>query len=262
MALTGYQVLPPIDLAASAGRVVPVVSPGTDVYALSVLQAPPNFSASFKAGNGGQLAPLPNQGQGFKICPTSSEGIFVSVPVGQAGQLILAINLEFSGSAPPRDPVLAGYGKANQVGSVNAGPTVQLYNDVGSGRILRVHSVLVASGVNGRVGGIRSGYKLTGSGGGALTQGAKQYLDSRQVDGNLKALIQGATFDNGLIGGTGVIAVGLYIVGTQLSANVPAAVLYVPEEMGYLTEGNGLIVQHNVNGAGTSMDVFFLAEEL
>lgn len=259
--MPGYLVVP-VDLGAQAGKSSQIVPPGSSINVVTVLKAPDGFSASVKAGSGGQLIPLPGQGQGVKLCPEVDEGLYIAVDAGQAGQLILLVNGEITGAARGQASQLIAYGRANQVGSVNAGPTVQLYNDVGSGKIIRVHAILAYSAVNGRIGVIRSAYKLTGAGGGVLTQGVSDWLDTRLVGSTIKGIIQGANFDNGLPGGAGAINPNLYILGTQIGAGLQPPPVLPVGEYGYLKEGQGLVVQHNQNGAGTSMDAFFIGEEL
>lgn len=235
---------------------------GVPVESIAVLALPPGSVLTIQE-KGGQPFPVPPEGKTLRFCPPLDGGVVVTVAPGQAGTAILVANLDLEGSSQPPEGAPIVYNRANQAGSVNAPPTIQLWNPVGSGRIIRVRDLAPSTGTNGRYGWVFSTQQLSNVGGGVLSAGVAAYLDRRIIK-PIIGVIAGSTFDNSLQGsaGTGVIPVGLFDRTTQIVGGLLSSQLWTPGTYVYLLPGMGITVQHNQNGAGTIGDCVFVGEEL
>ena len=151
--MSSAYVIESIDLSAARDR-TPIESTFANkvatVHAISVPGA-----CSLHFGQGGQPWPIV-QGKEYEPCPPEDDGIFVS-NVAAAGRLLLGITFE-AGSVVVRGNDEAGtragqiaWGRAQQAGSVNAGPTIQLFNPALSGRVIQLSQIRAVSAANGNI---------------------------------------------------------------------------------------------------------------
>lgn len=148
-----------------------------------------------------------------------------------------------------------------QVGTVNSGPTAQLYNPVGSGVILRCHRVLPSTAnANTTSGLFLVNQRLSNSGGGTLTDfSTNSVWQDRSIAIAIKGQVLGTNFDNSLPGGPQVPQTS-YLLGYDTFGDTFAEVLSVNDTY-VLKEGWGLCYQCFTTGTGTLYHVSFVWEE-
>jgi len=256
----------PVTLAARIATVNAQVVPG---------------AASIHFGQGGEPIRL-IQGKDYRPCPPESDGIFVS-NVASSGLLILTVTfeggaIEINGD----DETVAGaaqiaYGRANQAGSVNSGPIIQLYNPANSDKQIKVTRVTVSSASNGNIYLAFERNQLGTGGGGVLTNGSKRFMDRNLApanpmtvsdDAGISGLIRGSTFDNGFWTEYGLAPGAAFQFPTTSATNAISltATLNVGEflltgQFFVLPPGWGAAVQHGVNGAGILLTASFYGTE-
>lgn len=266
-----------LDLSAAKERTPIPSSLGQQVYGVYVISAPGPASLHF--GQGGQPWPVV-QGKFYRCCPAETDGIFVSNTLA-AGFLLIAVvyvggAVEVSGQDETAAAAVRSiYARGSQAGSINAGPTIQLFNPAtasgASPRNLVVQRAVAGSGVAGRASLAFMRAQLSNNGGGVLTLGAARFLDRRLApaapialvrDAGILGVIAGSTFDNLFyteLGGTFQIP-GTEELHTVVFTGTNTNVDFMQQgEQIILAPGWGVSMQHSVNGAGTLMSGFFVA---
>lgn len=269
-----------LDLSVARDR---AVIPATQANPVATVNAQlvPN-AASIHFGQGGEPLRLV-QGKDYRPCPPETDGVFIS-NVASSGFLILAVTYaDGSILIYGQDESVAGaaqivYGRANQAGSLNAGPIVQLRNPANSGKIITVSRVSCTSATNGNLYLAFQRNILSNNGGGVLTAGARRFLDRSLApatpmgvldDSGIVGVVNGSTFDNnfwteyGLAPGA---AANFPPANSYMSlivgggVNVPGEFLFTGQFF-RLYPGWGAAVQHGVNGAGVQINASFYGTE-
>lgn len=188
-------------------------------------------------------------------------------PLRTGGQKINANFTELYGliSTLPGFParatnVIAG-AVINQIGTASTPPTVQLYNPVGSGKLVQVFRVLVNVDTSMFVGVMPIQYQLAGSGGVGTS---KKYEDTNLSATVPSALLKAASSDTSIPGttGTGVIPTTTFPMGVQLAAGKSIEMENPNAETWILTEGWGLLLQGGTNGTTLHLNVSFVWKEV
>lgn len=233
-------------------------------------------------GQGGEQLRIV-QGKDYRPCPAETDGVFVT-NVASSGFLVLAVT--YAGGAIEvngQDESQSGaaqivYGRANQAGSVNAGPIIQLRNPANSTKIITLTRISAVSATNGNLYLAFQRNILSNNGGGVLTPGARRFMDRSLApaapmavldDVGIVGIINGSTFDNnfwteyGLAPGAAANfppanAYSALIVGAGV--NVPGEFLFTGQ-FARLYPGWGVAVQHGVNGAGVQITASFYGNE-
>jgi hypothetical protein len=236
--------------------------------------------AALHFGQGGQPLDVV-QGKYYKCCPAETDGIFVTNGAA-AGFLKVMVTYEGGAievSGQDETPAAAAkivYAVANQPGSVNAGPTIQLWNPPTVGGVpaqnLVVSRVVAGSAVVGFAALLMMRRQLSNNGGGVLRTGAARFLDRRLApadpivlvrDAGILGVIAGSNFDNlfySELGGTFQFPVGEALQTVRFTGGGAVNGDFLREgEPITLAPGWGVSVQHSQNGAGTLMDAFFVA---
>lgn len=273
---TNYYILPTIDLSKQVTN-KQLMDKRIDIYSVSVFAAPPGYVATVQFGIATGAIPLPPAGQTIKILPSTREGLFITVPAGQAGSLLLAVNVELYGTVGPTQDQDIIYSRYLQAGSVNAGPSEQLYNPVGSGVLIRIKKIYAYSASAGTFLICPAMYRqLSNNGGGVLTLGTARYLDRRLApanpvasnkDANIAGIIAGSTFDNLQYSDSPYSdAAGLPVAEVTFSGVMSVNVPELPQNILpfpiYLPQGTGCNVGYTQNGAGVTNSVYFIGNEL
>lgn len=269
-----------LDLSTARDR-FPIPVAAANRVATVNAQLVPN-AASIHFGQGGEAIRLV-QGKDYRPCPPEQDGVFISNVVSSG---FLVLMLTFDGGSieiDGNDESLSGaaqicYGRANQAGSVNAGPIISLRNPANSGKIITVTRVSAQSATNGNLYLAFHRTILSNNGGGVLTSGARRFLDRSLApanpmavldDAGISGLVTGSTFDNnfwtdyGLAPGAApnfppANAYSTLIVGGGI--NVPGEFLFTGQRL-TLYPGWGVAVQHGVNGAGVNINASFYGTE-
>ncbi len=135
-----YQ-LQTVDLGQAAGGQTPPFAIGIPVCSVMVIAAPTGFTASIADAQTKQYVPLPPAGQGFAFLDPVVGGLVVSAPAGQAGLLLLALNLTPAGfAAQAGGQAFKGSASIADLG-VNTAGIIQLLNPTGSGVVATVTKV-------------------------------------------------------------------------------------------------------------------------
>lgn len=275
-----YQLL---TLDLSVGRDRTPVLPATQAGAVATVNAQlvPN-AAQIHFGQGGEPLRL-IQGKDYRLCPSETDGVFIS-NVASSGFLVLSVSYEGGAiEINGQDESQSGdaqivYGRANQAGSVNAGPIISLRNPASSTKIITLRRISCTSQTNGNLYLAFHRNILSNNGGGVLTSGARRFLNRSLApanpmavldDAGIVGLISGSTFDNNFW--------TEYGLAPGAAANFPPANAYmaitvggginVPGEFLFngqiirLYPGWGVAAQHGVNGAGVQITASFYGSE-
>lgn len=275
--MSSAYVVEAIDLSAGRDRTPIISTLANKVATVHAIQVP--GAASLHFGQGGQPWPIV-QGKEYEPCPPESDGIFVT-NVAASGFMLLGISFEV-GAVLVRggDESLTRtgqivWGKGLQAGSVNSGPVIQLFNPANSGKTIQLTQVRATSGSNGNIYLIFQRRQASNNGGGVLTLGAKRFLDRSLApanpivavaDAGISGIISGTTFDNLLfqtefLNGA-LIPVTEAILIAIIAGGINAAVDFFPTGIfSRLPPGWAATLQHNLNGAGVTMNGSFIGTE-
>lgn len=137
-----------VDLGTIAGAQSQPIALGVPICAVMVIAAPTGFVATIQDAQTQQAIPLPPAGQGFRFTDPTVNGLVVVAPKGQAGQLLLGLNLEPAGygSQATSGTAFKGSGQV-QNNAANGGAIIQLSNPVGSGIVATISKADIVSSI-------------------------------------------------------------------------------------------------------------------
>lgn len=248
-----------VDLTQSVERKT-IVPRGFPMAKLTVRRMPVGTDASLHFGEKGQAVPLITQGERFALCPSESGGLYITIPPGQGGTLVLLVSADVGevdslGAGVPnlgdiRSPRSPIHGSVETNGSLNGPATIHLLNPVGSLRLVRLRKLQLwcSTGQVIKVRRTSSPIDLAGAGS-VLTDDTPVRLDERDAT-SILAEFRGTTFTAG----------GATFTRAQSQWQFPITDQQGNGRFYYLTEedfpqsireGSAVEIAVDANGAGT-----------
>lgn len=249
-----------VDLGVATGNNPrEIVAPGTPISKVTIRKMPLGAQVLLHIGGpGNEGVDLITQGERFGLCPAEARGLYVTVPVAQAGVLKLilssptgevdSLGVGAAGNGDPRQAISPIIWNVETPGSLNGPATIHIKNVIGSGRLLKLRKLFVfaSSGQIIKVRRTSSPIDLVGAGSTIVTA-VQSRMDERDLT-TIKAEVIGTNFPSG--GATFVRAAAQWQVPMLNNAEFARVREPDSEFPWYIKEGSAVEIAVDANGAG------------
>lgn len=249
-----------INLGVATGNTpLELAPPGTPISKITIRKMPLGAAVLFHFGGPSKEGiDLITQGERFGICPAETNGVYVTVPVAQAGQMkvilssptgeVDSLGVGAAAGGDPTQPQSPVLWEVETPGSLNGPAFIQISNPVGSGRLLKLRKlfVFISTGNIVKVRRTNAPINIVGAGSTIVTA-VQLRMDERDLT-TIKAIVAGSNFT---VGGASFLRAAAQ---WQVVLTNPVEFARVREPDSefpiYIKEGSAVEISADANGAG------------